>query len=211
MAIHSIAEMKQCIRSEGIVVIVRGGFSLEEITVIADAMLATPLRLLEITMNTPDVLSAIPALRSRFGDNMVIGAGTVRTADQARAALDAGAQFLVAPNLDAATVEVAHKHETLMLPGIFTATEAQQACALGCQMVKLFPCPGTSYLKALRAPLHDLEFIPTGGVDANNIKDFRAAGAAAVGIGSSLVGAGPVDQATLITQARLLRQNWHAG
>lgn len=203
-------DMQQCIRTEGIVVIVRGGFALEEITVIADAMLAAPLRLLEITMNTPDALAAIAALRTRFGANMVIGAGTVRTVSQAQSALDAGAQFLVAPNLDPASVALAQQHETLMLPGIFTATEAQQAAALGCRMVKLFPCPGTGYLKALRAPLHDLEFIPTGGVDASNIGAFRQAGAVAVGIGSSLVSAGRIDQASLITQARILRQNWHA-
>ncbi len=210
MAGNAIAEMKECIRTEGLVVIVRGGFTLDDITVIADAMLAAPLRLLEITMNTPAVLSAISALRTRFGTNMVIGAGTVRTATQVQAALDAGAQFLVAPNLDPASVALAQKHETLMLPGVFTPTEAQQAAALGCEMVKLFPCPGPGYLKALRAPLHDLEFIPTGGVDAGNIRTFREAGAVAVGIGSSLVRAGPVDQAALITQARILRQNWHA-
>ncbi len=209
MSDHGLATTQQCLRDEGIVVIVRGGFAPDAITLIADAMLAAPLRLLEITLNTPAALDAIAALRTRFGTNMTIGAGTVRNAGQVQAALDAGAQFLVAPNLDPASVALAQKHDTLMLPGIFTATEAQQAAVLGCRMVKLFPCPDPSYLKALRAPLQDLEFIPTGGVDANNIHAFRQAGATAVGIGSSLVRPGPVDQAALITQARLLRRNWH--
>ena len=76
--------------------------------------------------------------------------------------------------------------------------------------MKLFPCLGTSYLKAVRAPLSDVDFIPTGGIDAGNIGDFRKAGAVAVGIGSSLVGSGDIDQAELITKARELKSNWEA-
>ncbi len=205
-----ILEMMDRIREEGLIAIVRGGFSLEEVLTVGDAMLAAPLPLLEVTLNTTGALNAIEALRIRFGDHMVIGAGTVRDSGQAREAISAGAQFLVAPNLDLPTVKEAHAQDTLMLPGVFTPSEIQQAVLAGCQMVKLFPCLGTSYLKAVRAPLSDVDFIPTGGIDAGNIGDFRKAGAVAVGIGSSLVGSGDIDQAELITKARELKSNWEA-
>ncbi len=204
----SVLQMMDRIRQEGLIAIIRGGFSLEEVLTVGDAMLAAPLLLLEVTLNTTGALNAIEALRVRFGDHMVIGAGTVREASQAREAVSAGAQFLVSPNLDIPTVKEAQAQDTLMLPGVFTPSEVQQAFQAGCRMVKLFPCLGTSYLKAVRAPLSDVEFIPTGGIDAANIGDFRRAGAVAVGIGSSLVGSGRVDQADLITKARTLKNNW---
>ena len=205
-----ILEMMDRIREEGLIAIVRGGFSLEEVLTVGDAMLAAPLPLLEVTLNPTGALNALEALRILFGDHMGIGAGTVRDSGQAREAISAGAQFLVAPNLDLPTVKEAHAQDTLMLPGVFTPSEIQQAVLAGCQMVKLFPCLGTSYLKAVRAPLSDVDFIPTGGIDAGNIGDFRKAGAVAVGIGSSLVGSGDIDQAELITKARELKSNWEA-
>ncbi len=205
-----VLKMKERIRQEGLIAIVRGGFSLEEVIMVGDALLAAPLPLLEVTLNTTGALSAIESLRTRFGDHMVIGAGTVREAVQAREAVAAGAQFLVAPNLDLPTVEEALSRDTLMVPGVFTPTEIQRAVQAGCSMVKLFPCLGTSYLKAVRAPLSDVEFIPTGGVDAVNIGKFRQAGAVAVGIGSSLVGPGIVHQGALISKARELKRNWEA-
>ncbi len=205
-----VLQMMERIRQEGLIAIVRGGFSLEDIIVVGDAMQAVPLPLLEVTLNTAAALNAIEALQDRFGDHMVIGAGTVREAAQAREAIAAGAQFLVAPNLDLPTVEASLSQDTLMVPGVFTPTEVQRAVQAGCRMVKLFPCPGTSYLKAVRAPLSDVEFIPTGGIDASNIGAFRRAGAVAVGIGSSLVAPGAIDQADLITKARTLKRQWEA-
>lgn len=201
------AAMRTRIREVGLVAIVRGGYSLPEIITIADAMLAAPLPLLEITMNTPDALTAIQTLRQRYDDSMAIGAGTVRTADQTAAAIEAGAEFLVSPCLDPDSVRVAVEADVLFLPGIFTPTEAQQAFQLGCTMVKLFPCPDPTYLKAVKAPLSDMEFVPTGGIDADNIGSYRRAGAAGVGIGSSLVGS-DIRQDVLITKARLLLRNW---
>ena len=201
------AAMRTRVREEGLVAIVRGGYSLPEIIAIADAMLAAPLPLLEITMNTPDALTAIQTLRQRYDDSMAIGAGTVRTADQAAAAIEAGAEFLVSPSLDRDSVHVAAEADVLLLPGIFTPTEAQQAFRWGCTMVKLFPCPDPAYLKAVKAPLSDMEFVPTGGIDADNIGAYRRAGAAGVGIGSSLVGS-DIRQDVLITKARLLLRNW---
>lgn len=202
-------QMRQCIRQEGLVAIIRGGFTPAEILTVGDAMLAAPVHLLEVTLNTPDALGAIASLRTRFGSHMVIGAGTVRDAAQTRVALEAGAQFLVAPNLDLESLAIAEAHDVLMVPGVFTPTEAQTAARAGCRMVKLFPCLGPSYLKAIRAPLSDMEFVPTGGIDADNIGDFRQAGAVGVGIGSALINAPPISQADLITKARRLLRNWH--
>lgn len=205
-----VLQMMDRVRAEGLVAIVRGGFDPEEIIAVGDAMLAAPLPLLEITLNTTGALNAIETLRARYGDNMVIGAGTVREVSQVRAAIAAGAQFLVSPNLDLPSVEAALEMETLLIPGVFTPSEIQRAFQAGCRMVKLFPCLGPSYLKAVGAPLSDVEFVPTGGIDADNVAEFRQAGAVAVGIGSSLVGPGSIDQGSLIAKARTLRNNWES-
>ena len=120
---------------------------------------------------------------------MQIGAGTVRTAEDVEKAVDAGASFLIAPCLDLPSVEAAAQHDILLLPGIFTASEAQAAFIAGCKTVKLFPADavGPAYLKALWAPLDHIDFIPTGGVTAETIADFHRAGAVAFGVGSALV------------------------
>lgn len=176
------------LKSDGLVAIVRGDFTLAEQRLIAEALAAGGVKVLEVTLNTTDALESIAALHRDF-DDLLVGAGTVRTAEDAKAALEAGAQFLIAPCLDGETIKVAHDHDTLILPGIFTATEAQTAFRAGCTMLKLFPADalGPTYLKALRAPLDDIDFVPTGGVNPETIASFHEAGAAAFGIGSYLV------------------------
>ncbi len=183
------AEVEQTLLNDGLVAIVRGEFSVEEQEAIAEALLAGGVRTLEITLNTTDALTGIRRLNERFAGKLRVGAGTVRTAADARRARDAGAQFLVAPGLDLATVAVAQEQGTLILPGVFTATEAMAAHAAGCRLLKLFPADalGPGYLKALRAPLDDVAFIPTGGVAPETLGAFYRAGAAAFGIGSYLV------------------------
>jgi 2-dehydro-3-deoxyphosphogluconate aldolase/(4S)-4-hydroxy-2-oxoglutarate aldolase len=143
---------------------------------------------------------------------MLIGAGTVRTLEEVNAALDAGAQFLVSPNFDPASVARSREAGVLHLPGVFTASEAQAAYAAGCQMVKLFPADalGPRYLKALRAPLNDIDFVPTGGIEAANIADFVRAGAVAFGVGSSLVKSADQDLADLREKAARLAAAFHA-
>ncbi len=182
-------QVEQSVRDEGLVAIVRGDFSLDDLEAVAEALLEGGIRLLELTLNSRDALAGIERLTTRFSGELVVGAGTVRTAQDARRALAAGARFLVAPNLDLETVAVAQAQDTLLLPGVFTATESQAAHAAGCRLVKLFPANalGPDYLRALRAPLSDIGFVPTGGVDPETIGAFHAAGAAAFGIGSYLV------------------------
>ena len=208
----SIEDASRRVKEIGIVPIVRGNFPLEEILEIGDALLAAPAPVMEVTLNSANALEAIDALRSRFGDNMLVGAGTVRTAEQVDQAVAAGAQFIVAPNFDPEAVARSLAHGILHLPGIFTPTEAHNAFMAGCRIVKLFPSDvvGPRYLKALRAPLNDIEFIPTGGISVDNIADYARAGAVAVGMGSSLI-PNKWNAADIISTARLLRERWAAG
>ena len=205
------AEVEQTLLNDGLVAIVRGEFSVGEQEAIAEALLAGGIRMLEVTLNTTDALTGIRRLGERFAGDLLVGAGTVRTVADARRARDAGAQFLVAPGLDLDTVAVAQKQGVLMLPGVFTATEAMAASAAGCRLLKLFPADalGPGYLKALRAPLDDVAFIPTGGVDPETLGAFYRAGAAAFGIGSYLVKNVRVtaeELEGLTARARLLRR-----
>jgi len=116
----------------------------------------------------------------------------------------------VAPNFDAATVQLAQARGMLHLPGVFTATEAETAFRAGCRMVKLFPSDvvGPKYLAALRAPLPDIEFVPTGGIDRHNIIEYRRLGAVAAGVGSALVTGPQQTMADLAERAQALRQGW---
>lgn len=206
-------EMAQRVRADGIVAIVRGDFPAQKILEIGDAFLASPVLVMEVTLNTPGALELIQLLRTRFGENMHIGAGTVRSLEQFHAAVEAGAQFTVAPGLNLAVVEQACQQDFLHIPGVYTASEADTAHAAGARLLKLFPAHigGPGYLKALRAPLDDLEFVPTGGIGPENAGDWARAGAVALGVGSSLVTGPDQPMADLITRARALRRAWEGG
>lgn len=200
------ARLAEQIRTAGIIAIIRGDFPLDHLPVVAEALLKGGVSVVEITLNSQAALQGIDLLRGRVGDQMLVGAGTVRTAVETGQALEAGAQFLVSPNFDPASVARSRESDVLHLPGIFTATEAQMAFAAGCRMVKLFPADalGPAYLKALRAPLNDIEFVPTGGIDANNLADYIRVGAVAFGVGSSLVTNPLQDPAELTGRAAQL-------
>ena len=208
----SIARSTEFVLENGLVAIVRGNFPTAKLLQIGDALLASPVLVMEVTLNTTGALEGIALLRERFGDNMLVGAGTVRTVQQFRDAVAAGAQFTVSPTLDLATVEAALAADILHLPGVFTPTEAQQAFVAGCKMVKLFPSEvvGPKYLKAIRAPLDDIKFIPTGGITPDNVGDYIRAGAAAVGLGSALITGPDQPMDDLITRARAIRAAWKA-
>jgi len=195
---------------DGLITIIRGDFSLEAQENMAQALLDGGVTVLEVTLNTTDALKSIGNLKEKFGGDLLVGAGTVRTAQDVDKAVDAGATFLIAPCLDLASVERAQHHNVLILPGIFTASEAQTAYVAGCETVKLFPADamGPSYLKALRAPLNHIDFIPTGGVSPDTIADFHGAGAVAFGIGSYLVNAktSEANLSDLTERAQTLRR-----
>ena len=212
---HSVAAASEKIKQSGIIAILRGDFLVEDMIRIGEALRTGTITVMEVTLNSPSALTALPKLRDHFRDGMLVGAGTVRDVDQARAAREAGAQFIVSPNFNPESVSFARMNGLLHLPGVFTATEAQTAFAAGCRMLKLFPMEalvnGPAYLKALRAPLNDIEFVPTGGVSLENIADYARAGAIAVGLGSKLVLNREQTSNDLTARAKALRQAWEQG
>ncbi len=207
MMVEHLAER---IKADGIVVIIRGGFPLDEVLRMAEILLRERLTVLEVTLNSASALEAIPALRTRFGDALLVGAGTVRDVAGVERALGVGAQFIVSPNFDPASVSRSLSAGVLHLPGVATPSEAQAAHMAGCRLLKLFPCDvlgGPSYLKAIRAPLDDLDFVPTGGITPENLQEYRAAGAVAVGVGSALVSADWSPEG-LRARAAAFRRGW---
>ncbi|CAG0975607.1 partial 2-dehydro-3-deoxyphosphogluconate aldolase / (4S)-4-hydroxy-2-oxoglutarate aldolase, partial [Anaerolineae bacterium] len=138
------------------------------------------------------------------------GAGTIRRVAHVDEALALGAQFIVSPNFDPASVARSQAANVLHLPGVATPTEAETAFAAGCAMLKLFPADvlgGPTYLKAIRAPLDDIAFVPTGGIEPGNAGLYRRAGAAALGLGGSLVSRNWTPE-TLASRARALVDSW---
>jgi 2-dehydro-3-deoxyphosphogluconate aldolase / (4S)-4-hydroxy-2-oxoglutarate aldolase len=142
---------------------------------------------MEITLNSAGALDGIRQIKALLKDQVVIGAGTVLTADQAHQAIDAGAEFIVAPDTDEAVIAVCRKRGIAACPGAYTPTEIKRAYNLGATLVKVFPAADPTYIKAVLAPLDFVPVMVTGGVTVDNIADFFKAGAVAVGVGSSLV------------------------
>ena len=200
------------IKAAGLIAIVRGDFSLSQLLAIADTLQAAGIMLMEVTLNTPNALEAIAQLSRQQENRMLIGAGTVRTVQQVEQAAAAGARFTIAPNFDPQSAARAHALGLLHLPGVFTATEAQTAHAAGCRLLKLFPADalGPGYLKALRAPLNDIDFVPTGGINAETLPAYHQAGAAAFGIGSALVRGPGQSLDELHHRAQALHRVWRA-
>jgi 2-dehydro-3-deoxyphosphogluconate aldolase/(4S)-4-hydroxy-2-oxoglutarate aldolase len=160
----------------------------------ADAVVEGGLSAVEITYSTPDTAAVIAELRRRHGPEVLVGAGTVRRADEVAPVIEAGAQFIVSPGLDESVLAAGRDAATLAVPGVLTPTEVMRAVALGCETVKLFPASvgGPALLRALREPFPDVAFIPTGGVTAGNVAEWLNAGAAAVGAGGSLCPTGDI-------------------
>ena len=141
-------------------------------------------------MTVPGALRTLEEASDRFGDTLVLGAGTVLDATTARASMLAGAQFCVTPVLDIPTIEICNRYSTVVIPGALTPTEILTAWNAGATMVKVFPVGtvgGPSYIRAVKAPLPQVQLVPTGGVTLENAGDFFRAGASAVAIGSDLV------------------------
>ena len=176
------------IRETGVVAIMRAQSSAQLIAA-ADAIWAGGVRAIEVTMTTPGALSVIEEATVRYGEKVIFGAGSVLDAETARAAILAGADFVVAPTLDPATIELCSRYSVPVMPGCYTPTEMLTAWQAGADMVKLFPASvgGPALLKAILAPLPQIEIVPVGGVDLDTAAEFIASGAAALGVGSSLV------------------------
>jgi 2-dehydro-3-deoxyphosphogluconate aldolase / (4S)-4-hydroxy-2-oxoglutarate aldolase len=156
----------------------------------ADAVCEGGIPIVEITMTVPGAVDVIRELSKSAGSSVLIGAGTVLSAEAARRCLDAGAQFLVSPGLNLKTVEFAGREDKLIMAGALTPTEVITAWEAGADFVKVFPCGqvgGAKYIKALKGPFPEVPLVPTGGVNLNTAAEFIDAGAAALGIGGELV------------------------
>jgi len=177
------------IRATGIIPVIRAP-SAEDALAAVEAMRAGGIDIIELTMTVPSAIKVIEQVAERYGDAVVVGAGTVLDAETARAAILAGAAFVVSPIVDLPTIRVCRTYGIPVVPGGLTPTEIVDAWRAGADLVKVFPCGslgGASYIKALRAPLPQIELVPTGGVTAATVGDFIAAGACAVGAGGDLV------------------------
>jgi 2-dehydro-3-deoxyphosphogluconate aldolase / (4S)-4-hydroxy-2-oxoglutarate aldolase len=143
----------------------------------------------EITMTVPNALDVVRQVRQALGDRLLLGAGTVLDAETARAALLAGAEFIVAPTVDRRVIRLCQRYDKLVMPGAFTPTEILQAWEAGADVVKVFPADvvGPAFFKALRGPLPQVRLMPTGGVDLTTAADFLRAGACCLGVGGQLV------------------------
>jgi 2-dehydro-3-deoxyphosphogluconate aldolase / (4S)-4-hydroxy-2-oxoglutarate aldolase len=179
----------QLILDVGLIPVVRAS-SPEEAISIVEAIKAGGLSILEITMTVPGALRVIEKVVNRYGDKILLGAGTVLDAETARAVILAGAEFIVTPSLKASTIELCKRYSKVVIPGALTPTEVVTAWEAGADFVKVFPCDnvgGPKYIKALKGPFPQIDLIPTGGVNLNTAAEFLAAGSAALAVGSELI------------------------
>ncbi|QDV34848.1 bifunctional 4-hydroxy-2-oxoglutarate aldolase/2-dehydro-3-deoxy-phosphogluconate aldolase [Tautonia plasticadhaerens] len=172
----------------GIVAVVRSE-SGEQLAEVVSALADGGVTAAEITFTVPDAPEVIRAVRKALGDRIVLGAGTVLDPETARAALLAGAEFLVSPTVNTEVIKLCRRYDKAIMPGAFTPTEVLTAWEAGADVVKIFPAEvgGPPYLKALRGPLPQVRVMPTGGVDLTTAESFLRAGACCLGVGSSLV------------------------
>lgn len=183
------ADVLKRIRDTGLIPVVRAESSDQAMRAV-EAIKAGGVDVLEVTMTVPGAISVIEQLAKAYGGEALIGAGTVLDPATARACIQAGAQFIVSPALNEDTIAFCRDNDIAVFPGALTPTEVLQAWNAGADAVKVFPAGavgGASYLKALKAPLPQIELVPTGGVSLKTAADFIKAGAMALGVGADLV------------------------
>jgi 2-dehydro-3-deoxyphosphogluconate aldolase/(4S)-4-hydroxy-2-oxoglutarate aldolase len=188
----------------GVIPVVRATSADEAMRAI-DAIREGGVSVLEITMTVPGAVGVIEQLSKKYGNDVLVGAGTVLDPETARACMLAGAQFVVSPALNVETIACCRRYGVAIMPGALTPTEVVQAWTAGADFVKVFPAGalgGASYLKALKAPLPQIELVPTGGVSLKTAADFIKAGASALGVGADLVDLKAIrdGQANVITE-----------
>lgn len=183
--------------------------SSEQLIHVAEALRDGGLTAIEFTMSTPGALDMIKQAATHIGEDVLMGAGTVLDSETARAAILAGAEFIVTPALNLATIELSKRYGKPVVSGAFTPTEILTAWEAGADMVKVFPASvgGPGYIKAVLAPLPQVRVVPTGGVSAENAAEYMKAGATALGVGGNLVNKTAVargDWNTITGEARRL-------
>lgn len=194
----------QTIRDVGVIPVVRATSADEAMRAI-DAIREGGISVLEITMTVPGAVKVIEEVAKRYGKDALVGAGTVLDPETATACISSGARFVVSPALNFETIACCRRLDVAVMPGALTPTEVVQAWNAGADFVKVFPAGavgGPSYLKALKAPLRQIELVPTGGVSLKTAGDFIRAGAAALGVGADLVDINAIreGQSALITE-----------
>jgi len=166
---------------------------------VSKAIYAGGLDVIEVTFTVPGVLDILAQVKRDLGDKILLGAGTVLDTETARAAILAGAEFIVTPTVNTDVIELCNRYDKLIMTGAFTPTEVLTAWEAGADIIKVFPAfvGGPAYLKALHGPLPQIPLMPTGGVDLETLPAYLKAGACAVGLGSSLVTAKMVESGDL--------------
>lgn len=185
---RTIKDLKTGIAASGIIPIVRAhDRSLAHD--VTNKLIRAGLSCVEITMTVPAASELIADLKSEFGDNALIGAGTVLTVEDAKRCIDAGASFVVSPVTDLNIIDICHRSGVVVMAGALTPSEIFAAWRGGADFVKIFPVSavgGASYVTAIRSVFPEIDIVPTGGISIGNAESFLAAGAAAVGVGSEL-------------------------
>jgi len=198
------------ILESGVVAIMRAKNS-DQLLDAAKAVLAGGVNAIEVTMTTPGALDVIREATSQFGSEVLFGVGSVLDPETARAAILAGAKFVVCPTLNLKTIEICKRYSIPVMPGAYTPTEILTAWEAGADVVKVFPASigGPAYIKAVKAPLPHIRMAAVGGVDLNNTADFFKAGVEVVGVGGELVNQKLLDArdfAAITERARGFRQ-----
>lgn len=164
---------------------------------VVEAMIAGGVTVVEVTMTVPGAIDLLKELKQQYGAKLLLGSGTVTTAKEAEATIEAGAEFVISPSLHLDVIAATKAAKKLSVPGALTPTEVITAHRAGADYVKIFPCSamgGAPYLKALLAPFPFLKLIPTGGVTLATAESFLQAGARALGVGSDLVNLAAIDE-----------------
>jgi 2-dehydro-3-deoxyphosphogluconate aldolase/(4S)-4-hydroxy-2-oxoglutarate aldolase len=202
-------EILKKILEEKIVAIVRLD-SGEQLVRVAEALNAGGISVIEFTCSTPGALDMVKEASAHFGSEVLIGAGTVLDPETARAAILAGAEFIVTPAINLDTIEMCKRYGKPIIAGAMTPTEMLTVWEAGADLVKVFPASnigGADYIKAVLAPLPQLRLVPTGGVGADNAAQYLKAGAVVVAVGGSLVDKKAVargDRAAITAEAQKL-------
>ena len=181
---ENLASIKAC----GVVAVLRADRP-DALVQVAQAIARGGIGAVEITMTTPGALDVIGECANRLGDEILLGAGTVLDPETARAAILAGAEYIVTPTLNPDVITLCRRYDKVIIPGALTPTEILTAWECGADIVKVFPATavGPRYFKDVKAPLPQIDLMPTGGVDLDNAGDFIRAGACAIAVGGNLV------------------------
>jgi len=198
---QTVQQIEQC----GVVAVIRLQDP-DRLKGVIDALGEGGVRAIEVTMTVPRAIQLIDAIAPTLGDGFVIGAGTILDPETARAAILAGARFVVGPVFNPAVIDLCHRYDVAVMPGCFTPTEILHAWEAGADVVKVFPATalGPSFFRDIRGPLPQVKLMPTGGVSIDNAGDWIAAGAVAIGVGTAMVDAKAVaaaDWATITQKA----------